>query len=57
VGVEEREEIQTKGIDNLFYKIITENFPNPDKEKTIQVKEAYRTPIHQDHKRNTPNIS
>jgi hypothetical protein len=57
VDVEEREEIQTKGIDNLFYKIITENFPNPDKEKTIQVKEAYRTPIHQDHKRNTPNIS
>jgi hypothetical protein len=27
MGVEEREEIQTKGINNLFNRIIAENFP------------------------------
>jgi hypothetical protein len=32
MGVEEREEIQTKGIDNLFNRIIAENFPNLKKE-------------------------
>jgi hypothetical protein len=32
MGVEEREEIQTKGIDNLFNRIIAENFPNLEKE-------------------------
>jgi hypothetical protein len=32
MGVEEREEIQTKGIDNLCNRIITENFPNLEKE-------------------------
>jgi hypothetical protein len=28
MGVEEGEEIQTKGIDNLFNRIIAENLPN-----------------------------
>jgi hypothetical protein len=28
MGIEEREEIHTKGISNIFNKIITENFPN-----------------------------
>jgi hypothetical protein len=28
MGVEEGKEIQTKGIDNLFKRIIAENFPN-----------------------------
>jgi hypothetical protein len=32
MGVEEREVIQTKGIDNLFNWIIAENFPNLKKE-------------------------
>jgi hypothetical protein len=32
MGVE-REELQTKGIDNLFNRIIVENFPNPMKER------------------------
>jgi hypothetical protein len=50
----EGEEIQTKGIDNLFNKLIAENFPNLEKERDIQVQEAYRTPNHQDQKRNTP---
>jgi hypothetical protein len=32
MGVEEEEEIQTKGNDNLFNRIIAENFPNLKKE-------------------------
>jgi hypothetical protein len=47
------EEIQTKGIDNLFNKIIAENFPTIKKEKNIQVQEAYTAPNFQDQKRNT----
>jgi hypothetical protein len=52
VGIE-GEEIQTKGINNLFDRLIAENFPNLEKERVIQVQEAYRTPSHQDQKRNT----
>jgi hypothetical protein len=40
MGIEEGEEVQAKGICNIFNKITTENFPNL--EKTIQ--EASRTP-------------
>jgi hypothetical protein len=36
----EGEEIQTKGIDNLFNKVIAENFPNLDKERNIQISHA-----------------
>jgi hypothetical protein len=54
MGIEEEQEIQTKGIDNRFNKIITENFPSLEKDKNIQVQEAYRTSNHQDQKRNTP---
>jgi hypothetical protein len=53
MGIEEGEEIQTKGTDNLFNRIIAENFPNLKKERLTQVQEAYRTPNHQDQKRNT----
>jgi archaeosine-15-forming tRNA-guanine transglycosylase len=28
VGIEEEEEVQAKGIHNIFNKIITEKFPN-----------------------------
>jgi hypothetical protein len=31
MGIEEREEVQDKGIHNIFNKIITENFPNLEK--------------------------
>jgi hypothetical protein len=44
MGIEEREEMQTKGIHNIFNKIITENFPNLKKELPTQVQEASRTP-------------
>jgi hypothetical protein len=35
----EGEEIQTKGIDKLFNRIIAENFPNLQKERIIEVQE------------------
>jgi hypothetical protein len=53
MGVEEGEEKQIKGIDNLFNRIIAENFPNLEKERVTQVQEAYRIPNHQDQKKNT----
>jgi hypothetical protein len=42
--VEEGEVKQTKGTDNLFNRIIAENFPNLKKERVTQVQKAYRTP-------------
>jgi hypothetical protein len=33
-SIEEGEEVQTKGIHNIFNKIITENFPNLEKNYT-----------------------
>jgi hypothetical protein len=40
-----------EGQENIFNKIIAENFPNPEKEMVIQVQEAFRTPNRTDHKR------
>jgi hypothetical protein len=37
MGIEEGEEVQAKGICNIFNKIITENFPNLEKTIPIQV--------------------
>jgi hypothetical protein len=50
----EREEIQTKGTDNLFNNRIAENIPSLEKGRDIQVQETSRTPNCQDQKRNTP---
>jgi hypothetical protein len=36
MSIEEGEETQTKSIDNLFNKMITENFPNLEKDRVIQ---------------------
>jgi hypothetical protein len=43
MGIEE-EEVQAKGVCNIFNKIIRENFPNLEKVLHIQVQEASRTP-------------
>jgi hypothetical protein len=43
MGIEEGEEVQAKGIHNIFNKIVTENFPNLEKTMPIQVQEAART--------------
>jgi hypothetical protein len=54
MGIEEREEVQIKGIRNIFKKIITEHFPNLKKTMTIQVQEASRTPKTLDQNRTNP---
>jgi hypothetical protein len=54
MGTEEREEMQAKGICNIFNKIITENFPNQEKFMPIQVQEASRTSNRFDQKRTSP---
>jgi uncharacterized protein YoxC len=53
MGVEEGEEIQNKGTENLFNRIIAEQFPNLETERVTQVQETYRTPHRQDQKENT----
>jgi hypothetical protein len=55
MSIEDGEEIQTKGTEKLFHRITAEIFPNLKKESAIQVQEAYRTPNHQDQKRNIPS--
>jgi chromosome segregation ATPase len=54
MGIEEREEMQAKGMCNIFNKIITENFPNLEKTMPTQVKEASRTPHRLNQNRTTP---
>jgi hypothetical protein len=43
MDTEEGEEVQAKGIHNIFNEIITENFPNLEKAMPIQIQEASRT--------------
>jgi hypothetical protein len=50
----EGEEVQAKGICNIFNIVIRENFPNLDKEMPIQVQEASRTLIRHDQNRTSP---
>jgi hypothetical protein len=54
MGVEEREEVQAKGIHNIFNNIITENIPNLEKAMPIQVQEACKTPNRLDQNTTTP---
>ena len=52
IGIPEEEKEQ--GIENMFEKIITENFPNLEREKIMQMWEAQRVPINMKTKRLTP---
>jgi uncharacterized membrane protein len=54
MGIEEGEEVQAKGIHNIFSKIITENISNLEKAMFIQVQEASRTPNRLDQNSTTP---
>jgi hypothetical protein len=57
MGIEEGEEVQAKGICNIFNKIIAENFPNLEKEMPIQVQEASSIPTRHDQNRTSlPHI-
>ena len=53
IGVDENEDFQLKGPENIFNKIIEENFLNLKKEMPMNIQEAYRTPNRQDQKRNS----
>jgi hypothetical protein len=55
MGIEEGEEVQVKGIRNIFIKIITENFPNLEKHISIQMEVVSRTPKRPDQNRTTPS--
>ena len=48
------EEEKKKGSEEIFEKIIVENFPNMGKETVNQVQEAQRAPYRINPKRNTP---
>ena len=50
IGIEEREEVQLKDTENLFNKIIEENFPYLKKDLSMKIQEAYRTPNRLDTK-------
>jgi hypothetical protein len=54
MGIDKGEEVQAKGIHNVFNKIITEIFPNPKIVLPIQVQEASRTPNRLDQNRTSP---
>ena len=54
IGIEEGTEILTKGMNNLFNEMMSENFPNLKNEMENQIQEAYRTLTAQNHNRSTP---
>ncbi|OPX54009.1 RBD-like domain-containing protein [Oceanospirillum multiglobuliferum] len=56
IGIEEGEEYQLKGTENIFNKIIEENFPNLKKEIPMKIQEAYRTPNRLDQKKISHHI-
>jgi hypothetical protein len=56
MSIEEGEELQAKGIHNIFNKIITENFPNLEKTMPIQVQKTSRTPNRLDQIELTHNL-
>ena len=53
IGIEENEDSQIKGPENIFNKIREENFTNLKKEMPMTIQEAYQTPNRLDQKRNS----
>ena len=58
IGIPEGEE-EEQGIENLFEKVMMENFPNLRREKFTQIQETQRVPSKRNPKRSnaTQNIS
>ena len=52
IGIPEGEE-EEQGIENLFEKVIMENFSNVMREKVTQIQETQRVPIKRNPKRPT----
>ena len=44
MGIEEGKEVKANGIKNIFNEVMSENFPNIEKEVNTQIQEMYRTP-------------
>lgn len=51
IRIKEREDPWFPGRENIFNKVIEENFPNPMKKMPINRHEAYRIPNRLDRKR------
>jgi hypothetical protein len=57
LGIGKGEESQLQGTENIFNKIIEENFCNVKNEMPINIQEAYKTPIRLDQTRKfSPDI-
>jgi ribosomal protein L39E len=54
MNIEEGEEVEAKGIQNIFNKITIEKFPNLKKVLPIQVQETSRTPNRLNQNRTAP---
>jgi hypothetical protein len=54
MGIEVGEEVEAKGIHNIFNKIIPESFPNLEKIMAIHVQETSRIPNRLDQNTTTP---
>ena len=52
IGIPEREE-EEQGIENLFQKVMMENFPNLRREKVTQIRETQMLPSKRNPKRPT----
>ena len=52
ISIPEGEE-EEQGIENLFEKVMVENFPNLMREKVTQIQESQRVPSKRDPKRPT----
>ena len=52
IGIPEGEEDE-QGIENLFEKVMMENFPNLTREKVTQIQETQRVPIKRNPKKPT----
>jgi hypothetical protein len=55
MSIKEGEDMQAKGICNIFNKLITENFPNLEKVFPILVQETSRIPNRLDQNRTSPH--
>ena len=45
IWIPEEEEEEKQGIENLFQKVMMENFPNLMREKVTQIQETQKVPI------------
>ena len=52
IGIPE-EEMENQGMENLFEKVMMENFPNLMREKVTQIQETQRVPVKRNLKRPT----